>query len=149
MVAHSHGKGIKVKIDMKITRKQLIAWITAKTPIRYHGEIYHAHFNGHRYFLFPLMGGECLEDGKVVDGELHACRFWVTVQGKHPQSGEVVNTADCAFCWTPVLLIENSKVNRETGAAVESFRNEMVSSNELVVATALLLNNQKQKLLEG
>jgi hypothetical protein len=29
-----------------------------------------------------------------------------------------------------MLLIENSKVNRETGAAVESFRNEMVKANE-------------------
>ena len=77
----------------------------------------------------PLMGNECLEDGKVVNGEIHVCRFWVTVQGKHPQSGEIINTSDCAFCWTPILMIENSKVNRETGAAVESFRNEMVKAN--------------------
>ena len=80
--------------------------------------------------ICPLNQKECIEDGTVVDGELLACRFWVTVIGKHPQTGEQVNNADCAFCWTPVLMIENSKVNRETGAAVESFRNEMVKSND-------------------
>jgi hypothetical protein len=80
--------------------------------------------------LCPLMGGECVEDGAIRDGELVACRFWVTVHGLHPQTGEQLNTGDCAMAWTPVLLIENSKVNRETGAAVESFRNEMVQANE-------------------
>lgn len=77
------------------------------------------------------MGGKCIEDGSVKDGELVACRFWVFVQGKHPQTGEVINQGDCAFCWTPVLLIENSAQQRQTGAAVESFRNEMAKSNQL------------------
>ena len=49
----------------------------------------------------------------------------------------------------PVLMIENSKVNRETGAAVESFRNEMVKANEashrLLVATASV----NTKIIEG
>lgn len=80
--------------------------------------------------ICPMMGGECVEDGAIRDGELVACRFWVTVQGKNPQTGETVNNGDCAMAWMPVLLIENSKVNRETGAAVESFRNEMVKTNE-------------------
>jgi hypothetical protein len=62
------------------------------------------------------------------------------VQGKNPQTGETVSNGDCAFCWTPVLLIENSKVNRETGAAIESFRNEMVKGNEQI----LLQNTEKQ-----
>ena len=30
-----------------------------------------------------------------------------------------------------MLLIENSKVSRETGAAVESFRNETVKANNI------------------
>ena len=92
--------------------------------------------------LCPLMGGECIEDGAIKDGELVACRFWVYVHGKNPQTGEDIRNGDCAMAWTPVLLIENSKVNRETGAAVESFRNEMVKSNEasqqLLIQTAKL-----------
>jgi hypothetical protein len=47
------------------------------------------------------------------------------------------------MAWTPMLLIENSKVNRETGAAVESFRNEMVKSNES--SQQLLLQTAKLK----
>ena len=90
--------------------------------------------------LCPLMGSECIEDGAIRDGELVKCRFWVHVQGKNPQTGETVSNGDCAFCWTPVLLIENSKVNRETGAAIESFRNEMVEGNEQI----LLQNTEKQ-----
>lgn len=88
--------------------------------------------------ICPLMGGECIEDGSIKDGELVSCRFWVYVHGKNPQTGEDVRNGDCAMAWTPMLLIENSKVNRETGAAVESFRNEMVKSNE--VNQQILLN---------
>lgn len=81
--------------------------------------------------LCPLIGGECIEDGSIKDGELVACRFWINVQGTSPQTGEVVNHYDCSMAWMPVLMIENSKVNRETGAAVESFRNEMVKTNDM------------------
>jgi len=94
--------------------------------------------------ICPLMGKPCIEDGSIVDGELQACRFWVTVHGRHPQTGETINNSDCAFCWTPVLLIENSKMQRETGAAVESFRNEMVKANESSIA----LLSQSQKRLQ-
>lgn len=99
--------------------------------------------------ICPLMGGKpCVEDGSIVDGKLVACRFWVTVQGIHPQTGETINSSDCAMCWTPVLMIENSKVNRETGAAVESFRNEMVNANQssqqILLATAT-----RQNLIEA
>ena len=80
--------------------------------------------------LCPLMGSECIEDGAIRDGELVKCRFWVHVQGTHPQTGETVSNGDCAIAWTPMLLIENSQQQRQTGAAVESFRNEMVKSNE-------------------
>ena len=93
------------------------------------------------------MGGKpCVEDGSIVDGELVACRFWVTVHGIHPQTGETVNNSDCAMCWTPVLLIENSKVNRETGAAVESMRNEGVTTGQQITQALMSVAN-KQGLL--
>lgn len=31
--------------------------------------------------------------------------------------------------WLPILMIENAQQSRQTGAAVESFRNEMVDAN--------------------
>lgn len=95
--------------------------------------------------ICPMMSGECIEDGSIRDGELVACRFWITIQGKHPQTGETVNNGDCAIAWMPILLIENSKVNRETGAAVESFRNEMVRANESsqrMLAQAATMNSK-------
>lgn len=52
------------------------------------------------------------------------------VRGKHPQTGEEVDEWNCAMTWLPVLLIENSQQQRQTGAAVESFRNEVVKTAE-------------------
>jgi len=98
--------------------------------------------------ICPLMGGEpCVEDGSIRDGELVACRFWVYVHGKNPQTGEDVKSGDCAMSWTPMLLIENSKVNRETGAAVESFRNEMVKSNDINTQILIARSRQNEKLI--
>jgi hypothetical protein len=59
----------------------------------------------------------------------HKCPLWVAVRGKHPQSEAIVDNWNCALAWLPVLLIENSQQQRATGAAVESFRNEMVVAN--------------------
>jgi hypothetical protein len=36
----------------------------------------------------------------------------------------------CAIAWLPLLLVENSQQQRQTSAAVESFRNEMVRDNQ-------------------
>jgi hypothetical protein len=96
--------------------------------------------------MCPFNGKKCIEDGSIVmvDGkpEMHACRFWVVVHGKNPQTGETISNGDCAHCWTPMLLIENSQMQRQTGAAVESFRNEMVraqeKSNQVLLTAARL-----------
>jgi hypothetical protein len=93
--------------------------------------------------LCPMMGGECIEDGSIRDGELVACRFWVHVHGKNPQTGEDVRNGDCAIAWTPMLLIENSKVNRETGAAVESLRNENVTTGQQITGALMQVATAK------
>jgi hypothetical protein len=65
-------------------------------------------------------------------------------------SGSQVDSYECAIAWMPMLLIENSGQQRQTGAAVESFRNEMVKANE--VNTQLLLatsESQQPKLIRG
>jgi len=98
--------------------------------------------------LCPMLGGECVEDGAIRDGELVKCRFWVTVMGSNPQTGETVNNGDCAIAWMPVLLIENSKVNRETGAAVESMRNESVTTGRQITS-ALIQATEVKKLTSG
>lgn len=98
--------------------------------------------------ICPMMGGdECVEDGAMRNGELVKCRFWVHVMGKNPQTGETTNNGDCAIAWMPVLLIENSKVNRETGAAVESMRNESVTTGQQLTNAILIAANNKQGLI--
>ena len=52
--------------------------------------------------------------------------------------------------WLPILMIENSQQQRQTGAAVESFRNEMVKSNEIsqrVLLTSAGVPDVDQKMI--
>jgi hypothetical protein len=58
------------------------------------------------------------------------CAWFTRVQGVDMNTGKQVDEYQCAIAWMPMLLIENSGQQRQTGAAVESFRNEMVKSNE-------------------
>ena len=58
------------------------------------------------------------------------CAWFMKIQGKDPNSGKSLEDWGCAMAWMPVLLIENAQQSRSTGAAVESFRNEMVEANQ-------------------
>lgn len=69
----------------------------------------------------PLIQKKCKE---------HKCKFYTQIMGKNPNTGEDVNQFDCAVTWLPMLLIEGSQQTRQSGAAIESFRNEMVKMNE-------------------
>ena len=66
----------------------------------------------------PLIGEDCLG---------LKCVWFTQVRGTNPQTGQEVDEWDCAVNWMPMLLIENSQQQRQTGAAVESFRNETIS----------------------
>lgn len=57
----------------------------------------------------------------------HTCPHWTQVRGANPNSGEQVDRWDCAIALLPLLLIENAQQSRQTGAATESLRNEIVS----------------------
>lgn len=58
------------------------------------------------------------------------CGWFIKVEGENPNTGEKVEDWGCAVAYLPMLLIENAKHTRHTGAAVESFRNEMVKQSE-------------------
>ena len=84
------------------------------------------------------------------------CAWYTRVQGYDVNSGNQVDSYECAISWLPMLLIENSGQQRSTGAAVESFRNEMVKSNEkaqqLLLATAGIVqvtNEEQPKLIRS
>ena len=65
----------------------------------------------------PLIGKDCIQT---------QCSWFTQIRGTNPQTGEPVDEWGCAVTWMPMLLIENSQQQRQTGAAVESFRNETV-----------------------
>jgi hypothetical protein len=74
------------------------------------------------------------------------CAWFTRVQGVDINTGNQVDEYQCAIAWMPMLLIENSGQQRQTGAAVESFRNEMVKSNETSQKVLLAsLGLQKQQ----
>jgi len=75
--------------------------------------------------LCPLIGEDCrgLE-----------CSWYTQIRGQNPQTGEDIDEWGCAVTWLPTLLIENAQMQRQTGAAVESFRNESVNTRNMLAA---------------
>lgn len=70
----------------------------------------------------------------------------------NPNTGEPIDEYGCAVSWLPVMLIENSQQQRHTGAAVESFRNEMTKANEVgqqILLAAVQQNNPNIRFIEG
>tara|TARA_R110002020_G_scaffold169692_1_gene359023 strand:- start:343 stop:630 length:288 start_codon:yes stop_codon:yes gene_type:complete len=72
----------------------------------------------------PLIQGEC----KQLE-----CVWFTRVAGQDPNTGNQVDEYACAVSWLPTLLIENAQQSRQTGAAVESFRNETVKNGSALL----------------
>lgn len=72
------------------------------------------------------------------------CSWFTQIRGHNPNTGEDVDEWACAVNWLPMLMIENSQQQRQTGAAVESFRNEMskaqAMSQQVLLTTARLID---------
>jgi len=82
--------------------------------------------------------------------KLFECAWFIQIRGTNPNTGADVDEWGCAQAWLPVLMIENSQQQRQTGAAVESFRNEMVKANEAsqkVLLAAAGIPQQTQQLI--
>jgi len=87
------------------------------------------------------LGSKCEE---IKDNKLHRCAWSIELDGTNPSTGKSVKERGCAMAWMPILLIENSKQQRSTAAAVESFRNEVVAGNALLAYSSekpLLIHN--------
>ena len=85
----------------------------------------------------PLVKGDCLQ---------LKCSWFTQLRGKNPQTGADIDEWGCAVTWLPMLMIENSQQQRQTGAAVESFRNEMVKAND--TTAQILFAASQQNLLK-
>lgn len=58
------------------------------------------------------------------------CGWFTQVRGTNPNNGQEVDSWGCAVAWLPMMLIENANQQRQSGAAIESFRNSMIQANE-------------------
>lgn len=83
----------------------------------------------------PLIKDECVGI---------RCAWFTKIAGTDMNTGKEVEEWGCAVAWLPMLLVENAGQSRQTGAAVESFRNEMVKSNERMAKLAVALAQPKQ-----
>ena len=80
----------------------------------------------------PLLKKDCIQ---------MKCSWFTQIRGTNPNTGKEIDEWGCAIAWMPILTIENSQQQRHTGAAVESFRNEMTQAN--ATTTELLATQQK------
>ena len=71
--------------------------------------------------ICPLMKGQCIE---------RRCLWYIQLRGTNKNTGQEIDDWGCAVSWLPVLLIENAAMARQTGAAVESLRNESIKSED-------------------
>ncbi len=86
----------------------------------------------------PLLNKKCIK---------HQCVWYNMLQGKHPQTGLDVQEWGCSIAWIPLLLVENSQQIMGTKAATESFRNEMVQSNN-IMTKVLAQSGDAQKAMQ-
>lgn len=81
-----------------------------------------------------------------LDGVVnHKCPKWMHVIGTNPQTGDSIDRFGCSDTFMPLLLIENSQQARQTGAAIESFRNVMADA----MMPRLPFEKAEPKLING
>lgn len=91
------------------------------------------------------LGSKCEE---IKDNKLYRCAWSIELAGRNPNTGEEQNERGCAMAWMPILLIENSQQQKGTAAAVESFRNEVVTANKVSdVLSSLSAPNAMHQIL--
>lgn len=84
------------------------------------------------------LGSVCEE---VKDGKIYRCRWFIKLIGQDPQADKQIEEFRCTEEWSIIIGLEHSKFERQTGAAVESLRNN--------VAKVVFQNRKPEKLIES
>ena len=92
------------------------------------------------------LGARCEE---IREGKLQRCAWFIALQGKNPQNGKDIDRWGCAIGWLPLLLIENTGVNKGQTAALESFRNETVKGQKVFNSILEAAANQQKAIGNG
>lgn len=93
--------------------------------------------------IFCPLGKEC---ESIKNNAIQRCAWYAMVRGKDMNTGNEIDEWRCSMNWMPMLMIENSGMQRSTSCAVESFRNEMVKANQI---NQKLLLSKESKLFLG
>ena len=75
-------------------------------------------------------------------GTIKQCSNYMNIAGNDPQTGEVVDEWRCADVWIPILLVEASRNIHHNTASIQSFRNDVVKSNDAIGSILLSKNNE-------
>lgn len=70
------------------------------------------------------------------------CPKFVQVKFRDPQTGELIDKHGCVDSYLLLATIEAAHMSAQTGAAIESFRNEVLKANEASLA-------ERQQALAG
>lgn len=92
------------------------------------------------------FGSKCVE---IKDGKISRCMLYVTMQNMNAVTQQAEDKSECALTWNVILQHETNTRVFGVQQATESFRNEMMETNNhsnTVMATALAIASQ-QKLL--
>jgi len=80
------------------------------------------------------FGGMCETARKDV---MTRCHLYTKLMGKDPQTGKDIEEWACALAWLPTLLIENTRENKGSQLAFESFRNELTKTAMILSANII------------
>jgi hypothetical protein len=94
-------------------------------------------------------GSICPLHNKDTSEVCHKCPWWTRIMGKNPQSEEMIDDWRCAIALVPMLLVENSQMQRHTTAAVETFRNGVIETVAEAVSVAAAQTMGDRRLLDA
>ena len=80
------------------------------------------------------LGAQC-ETAK--DNTVYRCMWYTRLQGKHPQSEEIIDEWKCAIAWLPIMQVEVAQTNRGQTEAICSMRDETVKRQDFALNIAL------------
>jgi len=66
----------------------------------------------------------------------HTCDSWTHLQGRNPNTGEIIDDWKCADSWIPVLLLEIAQKAHGVSAEIGSLRGEMGKAHEEAMSAA-------------
>jgi hypothetical protein len=74
-----------------------------------------------RKYICPILNKECIG----LD-----CSWILKMEGYDINTGQKINEWACTVAALPKLLVENAGMQRQTGAAINSFKDEMVKDSK-------------------